>query len=156
MDTLHWSNLDKNNFSVFIRDLSKNLTNVKHLIEDSFKEESKPTKNFHKQRNKKVVKKKKDIIIEQQTKVRLEKQMKEDLSKLDYIMETINYENPYVSFDARWDIEEGYDFVSFQAFTLENGWVSLEGDYSDLGNGATVQPLGEHGYDGLQLDWINE
>ena len=57
MDTLHWSNLDKNNFSVFIRDLSKNLTNVKHLIEDSFKEESKPTKNFHKQRNKKVVKK---------------------------------------------------------------------------------------------------
>ena len=98
MDTLHWSNLDKNNFSVFIRDLSKNLTNVKHLIEDSFKEESKPTKNFHKQRNKKVVKKKKDIIIEQQTKVRLEKQMKEDLSKLDYIMETINYENPYVAF----------------------------------------------------------
>ena len=83
MDTLHWSNLDKNNFSVFIRDLSKNLTNVKHLIEDSFKEESKPTKNFHKQRNKKVVKKKKDIIIEQQTKVRLEKQMKEAKNKAD-------------------------------------------------------------------------
>ena len=64
--------------------------------------------------------------------------------------------NPYVSFDARWDIEEGYDFVRFQAFTSENGWVSLEGNHSVLGNGATAQPLGEHGYDGLRLDWINE
>ena len=64
--------------------------------------------------------------------------------------------NPYVSFDAKWDIEEGYDFVSFQALTSENGWVSLEGNYSVPGNGATVQPLGEHGYDGVQLDWINE
>ena len=98
MDTLHWSNLDKNNFSVFIRDLSKNLTNVKHLIEDSFKEESKPTKNFHKQRNKKVVKKKKDIIIEEQTKLRKEKLIKEDLSKLDYIMVNLDNNNPYKSF----------------------------------------------------------
>ena len=98
MDTLHWSNLDKNNFSVFIRDLSKNLTNVKHLIEDSFKEESKPTKNFHKQRNKKVVKKKKDIIIEQQTKIRLEKNIKEDLSKLDYILENLKNDDPYPAF----------------------------------------------------------
>ena len=66
------------------------------------------------------------------------------------------FTNPYVSFNARWDIEDGYDFVSFQALTLSNGWVSLQGNYSVIGNGATVQPLGDHIYDGVQLDWIEE
>ena len=64
--------------------------------------------------------------------------------------------NPYVSFNARWDIEDGYDFVSFQALTPDNGWMSLEGDYTVIGNGVTVQPLGVYGYDGVQLDWVEE
>ena len=66
------------------------------------------------------------------------------------------FTNPYVSFNARWDIEDGYDFVSFQALTLSNGWVSLQGNFSVIGNGVTVQPLGDHIYDGVQLDWIEE
>ena len=95
MDFLHWQQTDKNKFAVFIRDLSTNLNNVKHMIEDSLQEEKKP---IHNHKKKKVVKKKKDIIIEQQTKLRLEKQVKVDLNQLDYIMETIDLKNPYVSF----------------------------------------------------------
>ena len=63
---------------------------------------------------------------------------------------------PYVSFSAVWDIEDGYDFVQFQALTEENGWISLAGNYTVSGNGSTVQPLGEHGYDGTQSSWVDE
>ena len=63
---------------------------------------------------------------------------------------------PHVLFSAIWDIEDGYDFVQFQALTEEDGWVSLVGDYTVSGNGSTVQPLGEHGYDGTQLTWVDE
>ena len=64
--------------------------------------------------------------------------------------------NPYVSFIAQWDIEDGYDFIRFQALTQEDGWVSMRGEYTVTGNGASVQPLGEFGYDGVQNDWIEE
>ena len=64
--------------------------------------------------------------------------------------------DPYVSFNARWDIEDGFDFVRFQALTSDNGWVSLQGRHTVPGNGVTVQPLGEHGYDGSQLNWVEE
>ena len=97
MSLLQWQQTDKNQFAVFIRDLSKNINNVKHMIEDTMKEPPK-IKHHHKGKKHKPVKKKKDIIIEQQTKLRLEKQLKEDLSKLDYIIETIDNENPYPAF----------------------------------------------------------
>ena len=64
--------------------------------------------------------------------------------------------NSYVSFNARWEIEDGFDFVRFQALTSDNGWVSLQGQHTVPGNGVTVQPLGEHGYDGSQLNWVEE
>jgi len=64
--------------------------------------------------------------------------------------------NSFVSFNARWEIEDGFDFVRFQALTPDNGWVSLQGQHTVPGNGVTVQPLGEHGYDGSQLNWIEE
>ena len=94
MDFLHWQQTDKNKFAVFIRDLSHNLNNVKHMIEDSVKDDKKPIHN----QKKKVVKKKKDIIIEQQNKIRLEKNIKADLSQLDYIMETLDMKDPYPVF----------------------------------------------------------
>ena len=92
---LQWQNTDRNQFSVFIRDLTQNLTNVKHMIEDTMVEApviKQPKKG------KKVVKKKKDIIIEEQTKLRKEKLVKEDISKLDYVMDNIDNDNPYKSF----------------------------------------------------------
>ena len=64
--------------------------------------------------------------------------------------------NPFISFSALWDIEDNYDFVRFQAYTQEDGWVSLQGNYTVSGNGASVQPLGEFGYDGLQNTWVQE
>ena len=95
--TLQWQETDKNQFAVFIRDLSKNLNNVKHMVEDTMKQ-APVVKHPKKGKKHKPVKKKKDIIIEQQTKLRLEKQTKEDLSKIDYIVETVDNENPYPSF----------------------------------------------------------
>ena len=32
--------------------------------------------------------------------------------------------DPFVSFNAKWDIEDGFDFVRFQALTSDNGWVN--------------------------------
>ncbi len=64
--------------------------------------------------------------------------------------------NPFISFSALWDIEDGYDFVRFQALTEEDGWVSLQGNHTVSGNGASVQPLGEFGYDGTQNTWVDE
>jgi len=99
MEFLQWQQTDKTQFAVFIRDLTKNLNNVKHMVEDSMKSletNSSKKQTYHKK--KKVIKKKKDIIIEQQTKLRLEKDLKEDQSKLDYLLKHIDYTNPYISF----------------------------------------------------------
>ena len=95
MNLLQWQQTDTNQFAVFIRDLTKNINNVKHMIEDTI---SKPLPIKHKgtKQNKKI-KNKKDIIIEQQTKIRLDKNYNEDLSKLDYILDNLNNNDPYLS-----------------------------------------------------------
>ena len=69
---------------------------------------------------------------------------------LDYIL------SPIVEFTAKWDIESNWDFVRFQAYVQDQGWVSLSGTYTELGSGQPAQPYGEPGYDGLQSDWVNE
>jgi len=109
MDFLHWQQTDKNKFAVFIRDLTQNLNNVKHMIEDSLQEEKKPIHNI----KKKVVTKKKDIIIEQQTKLRLAKHVKVDLNQLDYIMDTLDIKNPYLSFSLM-KTEEGLTLLKYR------------------------------------------
>ena len=113
---LQWQQTDKNQFAVFIRDLTKNLNNVKHIVEDSMKQPDKP--KYHK-KGKKVVKKKKDIIIEQQTKLRLEKDIKEDLSKLDYLIKNIDYDNPYISFKQ---IKTNEGLLQLKFKMLEHLW----------------------------------
>ena len=69
---------------------------------------------------------------------------------LDYIL------SPIVEFTAKWDIESNWDFVRFQAYVQDQGWVSLSGTYTELGSGQPAQPYGEPGYDGLQSEWVNE
>ena len=64
--------------------------------------------------------------------------------------------NPKVMFDAKWDIESNWDFVRFQAFVHDSGWISLNGQFTEEGSGQPAQPLGEHGYDGLQENWVQE
>ena len=97
MDLLQWQQTDKNQFATFIRDLTTNLNNVKHMIEDSY---TQPVTKHHKKgkQGKKVIKKKKDIIIERQTKIRTEKLETEDLSTLDYLLENLDLKNPYPVF----------------------------------------------------------
>ena len=69
---------------------------------------------------------------------------------LDYIL------SPIIEFTTKWDIESNWDFVRFQAYVQDQGWVSLSGAYTALGSGQPAQPFGEPGYDGLQSDWVNE
>ena len=69
---------------------------------------------------------------------------------LDYLS------NPMVTFSAKWDIESNWDFVRFQAFIIDSGWVSLQGVFTEEGSGQSAQPLGQHGYDGMQEDWVEE
>ena len=63
---------------------------------------------------------------------------------------------PSISFKAKWDIEAEYDFVRLQANVINDGWVSLEGLYTEPGSGQTAQPFSEPGYDGMQENWVEE
>ena len=49
-----------------------------------------------------------------------------------------------------------YDFVRFQAFIPDEGWVSLSGQFTETWSGQPAQPFGEPGYDGFQEDWVEE
>ena len=64
--------------------------------------------------------------------------------------------NPIINFSAKWDIESNWDFVRFQAYVIDSGWISLEGNYTEPGSGQPAQPLAEPGYDGFQSSWIEE
>ena len=70
MNYLYWENIDRNNFDLFVRDLSQNLnSNVKNIVIDTYNDldKSKIIKS------KKQSMKKKDIIIMEQTQKRIEK-----------------------------------------------------------------------------------
>ncbi len=60
----------------------------------------------------------------------------------------------YVQFWAKWDIEDFYDYVVFQASKDGKNWVNLCGDYSRPGSLFQLydQPL----YDSRQLQWVLE
>jgi carboxypeptidase T len=60
-----------------------------------------------------------------------------------------------VTFYAKWDIEDNYDYVQFQVST--NGganWISQCGNYTNIGS--SNQSAGNPLYDGTQLTWVKE
>ncbi len=62
-----------------------------------------------------------------------------------------------LSFYARWEIENNYDYVQLEVSTDNgNNWIPQCGAYTNTGvpdqNAASGQPL----YDGTQNDWVNE
>ena len=59
-----------------------------------------------------------------------------------------------LNFQAKWEIEEGYDYVQLQISTNGYNWTALEGNYTVTGNGNQTQ--GEPVYDGFQTDWVQE
>ena len=61
MEFLQWQQTDKTQFAVFIRDLTKNLNNVKHMIEDSMNTSTNESKKPNYQKKKKVIKKMKKL-----------------------------------------------------------------------------------------------
>ena len=63
---------------------------------------------------------------------------------------------PFVTFDAKWNIEKRYDFVQFQASMDGVNWTALSGNFTSIGSGSGVQTTGDPVYDGIQEDWINE
>ncbi|WP_405252785.1 M14 family zinc carboxypeptidase [Dokdonia sp. Asnod3-C12] len=60
-----------------------------------------------------------------------------------------------VSYHARWNIEDTWDYVQFE-ISKDNGatWEPQCGNYTSTGT--NIQPLGEPLYDGVQDDWILE
>jgi hypothetical protein len=60
----------------------------------------------------------------------------------------------YLQFDARWEVERGYDYAEIQASTDGVNFTPLCGKYSHTGNSNqdNLQPL----YDGIQDAWLKE
>ena len=93
MDILLKQDIDKNNFNVFIRDLSSSLNvNLKHIIEDSINK----NKIIHK-KGKKVIIKKKDLIIAEQNKKRAIIKVQEDLQKVEFLFDNKDINDPFKS-----------------------------------------------------------
>ncbi len=66
-----------------------------------------------------------------------------------------SYSNPILSYYAKWEIENNWDYV--QILISENGgnsWTPLTASNTDIGEGS-FQPIGEPVYDGSS-NWVNE
>lgn len=59
-------------------------------------------------------------------------------------------------FHARWDIRSDVDFLQVRASTNNSVWTPLAGNYTVTGSGQGVQPAGQPGYAGRQLQWVAE
>jgi len=97
MENLHWETHNNASFGVFIRDLSQGQNvNLKWMIEDLQNKEP-ATKN--KNKNKKKIMKKKDIIIQEQNKIRECNRIEEDSVKIDFLFRNLTDINVYDNFE---------------------------------------------------------
>ena len=97
MDSVLWEKINNDQFNVFIRDLSQSVNvNLKHMIED-FNQEKQTTTNQRQKKKKHI--KKKDLIIQQQNAIRSKKLYQDDLLKMQFLLDSVNNENPYSLFD---------------------------------------------------------
>ena len=112
--------IDKTNFSIFLRDLSIDVNiNLKHIIEDEIITNSNKHnhKNKHYHKNKKNnPKKKKDIIIEEQKKIRYHKNIEDDNSKIKYLFKNIDIENP---FDVIQNLKTDEGIINYKFLLLD-------------------------------------
>ena len=65
-----------------------------------------------------------------------------------------NISSAYAQFWTKWEIEDHYDYVVFQASTDGNSWENLCGEQSNLGS--LFQLYEEPLYDGKQVHWVLE
>ena len=69
----------------------------------------------------------------------------------------INTNGANVTFFAKWEIENDWDYVQFEVSTDNgNSWIPQCGLYTNEGSSNDGQPTGEPLYDGVQSDWIQE
>ena len=81
MDFLYWQNIDRNNFNIFVRDLSERLnSNVKNIVIDTYNDLEKSKKI-----KKKKKMNKKEMIIYEQTIKRQKKMYDDDLKKYKFM-----------------------------------------------------------------------
>jgi len=77
----------------------------------------------------------------------------------DSIIDLTNTSAAKIEFNAKWSIENNYDYVAFEVST-NNGasWTPQCGQYTNLGTSAnnSVQPEGLPIYDGEQTTWVLE
>ena len=119
MKTLQNQVINKQDLSVFLRDLSLTLNiNLKHMIEDLIinKETKKQSKNYHK--GKKVIKKK-DLIIQQQNEKKMKINYDDDLRKIEFLMKKLDPNNPFENIQC-FKTEKGK--LIFQKKLLEYFW----------------------------------
>ena len=113
--------IEKQDFSIFLRDLASSLNvNLKHMIEDNIKDDTnkmKEKKNYHKK--KKQVIKKKDLIIQEQNKKREKKLIENDINKIKFLFETLDDKNPFLPLQ-KLNTEEGK--TQWKVTLLENFW----------------------------------
>ena len=127
MDFLLKQNIDKNNFNVFIRDLSSNLnTNLKHIIEDTISNKQPDKINKNHKKSKKPVMKKADIIRAEVNKKNKEKVIKDDLNRLEFLFNNKDINNPFKSLN-KLKSKEGIDKMKYML--LEYYWNNHKKNY---------------------------
>ena len=124
MKTLQKQEINKQDFSVFLRDLSSNLdVNLKHMIEDCIigvDPEKNKKKNYHKG---KTVIKKKDLIIQSQTEKKKKEQYQGDCKKLDFLFLKLDDKNPFDNLKVL-KTKEGK--IDFMVRLLEHLWETKD------------------------------
>jgi len=99
MDYLTKQNIEKQELSIFLRDLSADVnTNLKHMIEDMYKKEEEETihvKKKHKKSKNPPIKKK-DLIIQQQNEKRKVKDIEDDINRVDYFLKIVDKKEPFL------------------------------------------------------------
>ncbi|HXR82294.1 MAG TPA: T9SS type A sorting domain-containing protein, partial [Saprospiraceae bacterium] len=78
----------------------------------------------------------------------------EEALVLSQLVDLTKATSAYAQFWAKWDIEDHYDYVVFQASTDGENWENLCGEQSKLGS--IFQLYEEPLYDGKQVRWVFE
>ena len=95
MDILSRQKIDKQELSIFLRDLSADVnTNLKHMIEDRDKENTEEKVSVKTKKGKLHIKKK-DLIIQQQNEKRKIKDIEDDINRVEYFLKILDKNNPF-------------------------------------------------------------
>ena len=97
MDILTKQKIEKQELSIFLRDLSADVnTNIKHMIEDMYKGDEKKNVKKKSKNGKNAPMKKKDIIIQQQNEKRRIRDIEDDVNRVDYFLKILDKNEPFI------------------------------------------------------------